>query len=92
MDKSELSITAGLAFLDLADDEYKTLGEEVKKILDYFSKMMEIDVSDLRPTTHALLEKNRLRSDTEGPGGSADALLENAPELEDRFIVIPNVL
>jgi aspartyl-tRNA(Asn)/glutamyl-tRNA(Gln) amidotransferase subunit C len=92
MDKSELKITAGLAFLDLTDDEYKTLGAEVEKILDYFSKMMEIDVSGLAPTTHALLEKNRLRGDAQKSGGPADSLLENAPELEDRFIVIPNVL
>jgi aspartyl-tRNA(Asn)/glutamyl-tRNA(Gln) amidotransferase subunit C len=49
-------------------------------------------VSGLEPTTHALLRENRLREDQERDMNAADALLQNAPEREERFIVIPNVL
>lgn len=92
MDISELKITAGLAYLDLGDEEYESLGREVEKMLDYFSKMMEADVDDLTPTTHTLLRKNRTRDDRQSSRDNPDTLLENAPEREDRFIVIPNVL
>ena len=92
MDKSELKITAGLANLVLDEQEYVTLGKEVERMLDYFSKMAEIDITSLSPTTHSLLKDNRSRSDKALPCENTDALLENAPELEDRFIVIPNVL
>ncbi len=92
MEKSELHVTAGLAYLDLREEEIESLGKAVEQMLRYFSKMSEVDVSNLPPTTHALLKKNRVRLDAEAPEPDIDALLENAPELEDRLIVIPNVL
>jgi len=92
MDKSELKITAGLASIDLSDDEFDSLGKGVEKMLEYFSKMAEVDVSALSPTTHLLLKETRTRSDKAAPNENADALLENAPDREDRVSVIPNVL
>jgi aspartyl-tRNA(Asn)/glutamyl-tRNA(Gln) amidotransferase subunit C len=61
-------------------------------MLAHFSHMKEIDVEGLAPTTHALLRENRLREDTALPAGASDLLLNNAPEREERFIVVPNVL
>jgi len=92
MDERELKITAQLAQLDLSEAEAAALGAAVERMLEYFSKMSELDVSKLAPTTHALLSHNRVRPDSSSASASADALLERAPELEDRLIVIPNVL
>jgi aspartyl-tRNA(Asn)/glutamyl-tRNA(Gln) amidotransferase subunit C len=92
MDKSELSVTADLAHIELKDDEFESLGRAVDQMIEYFSLMNEIDVEGLEPTTHALLTRNRLRADVLASENISDRLLENAPELEDRFIVIPNVL
>jgi len=96
MDTAELKTTASLAHLSLSQEEMEVLGREVTRMLDYFEKMREIDVDSLEPTTHAFSKENRLRQDLEVHGESlslaADSLLDNAPELEDRFIVIPNVL
>ena len=64
----------------------------VEQMLAYFSHMREIDVEGLAPTTHALLRENRLREDVEASIDVTDKLLDNAPEREERFIVIPNVL
>lgn len=101
--KTELEITADLALLELTGDERGRLEAEVSRLLDYFATMDAIDVTGLEPTTHALREGNRVRPDepTAGltPGGDAaaaeslaDDILEQAPDLEDRFIAIPNVL
>jgi aspartyl-tRNA(Asn)/glutamyl-tRNA(Gln) amidotransferase subunit C len=90
MDISGLKITAELANLDLTEGDLASLGNEVEKMLDYFSRMMEADVNTLSAGKTAPAA-NRLRPDVRTPS-DADALLENAPELEDRFIVIPNVL
>ena len=101
MDRSELDVTAELALMDLTDDERARLEPAVAQLLEYFSVMDGIDVSSLEPTTHALQEGNRLRADVPASGASprasgasplADDILEQAPELEDRFIAIPNVL
>ncbi len=92
METSELELTADLAHIDLKHEEYEALGRAVEQMIEYFSRMNEVDVSGLEPTTHALILRNRLRPDVPGQKNASDPLLENAPELEDRFIVIPNVL
>ena len=92
MDLQELSITARMARLTLSAEEMEKLGKAVEQMLRYFSHMKEIDVDGLAPTTHALLRENRTRQDAERTEGISDALLKNAPQLEERFIVIPNVL
>lgn len=93
MEKSELTVTATLASLVLDEAETQKLGDEVSRMLSYFEKMNEIDVEALEPTTHALQKENRLREDRRHSNeAQADELLECAPDLEDRFILIPNVL
>jgi aspartyl-tRNA(Asn)/glutamyl-tRNA(Gln) amidotransferase subunit C len=68
------------------------LGKAVEQMLQHFSHMTEIDVEGLAPTTHALLRENRTRDDTEHSVDVSDMLLKNAPQREERFIVVPNVL
>lgn len=92
MDIEELHITAELAQLELTESEMAALAEAVSQMVDYFARMQEIDVDGLPPTTHALLTRNRLRPDSVRESTLADDLLESAPDLEDRFVVIPNVL
>jgi len=92
MKREELEITAELAYIALNEREIPRLQEEIAKILEHFSIMEKWEINNLQPTTHAFMEKNRLRNDTAGEPQYPDALLANAEELEDRFIVIPNVL
>ncbi len=92
MKREDLYTTAVMARLKLSEEELARFEKEVSRILEYFSKMMEVEVEDLPPTTHALLKENRLREDEPAGEDCADLLLQNAPELEERFIVIPNVL
>ncbi len=93
MDRSEIDLTAELALLEITDDERDRLEREIPELLEHFSAMNEVDIAGLEPTTHALQEGNRLRQDVLRPDASiADEILEQAPDLEDRFIAIPNVL
>jgi aspartyl-tRNA(Asn)/glutamyl-tRNA(Gln) amidotransferase subunit C len=92
MDLQELSVTARLARLSLTPAEMEKLGKAVEQMLQHFSHMTEIDVEGLAPTTHALLRENRTRDDTEHSVDVSDMLLKNAPQREERFIVVPNVL
>ena len=91
MDREELRVTAHLARLELSKGEAERFELAVLQMLDYFSKMKDINVQGLTPTTQ-LARDNRLREDTAIEGQDTDSLLKNAPELENRFVVIPNVL
>lgn len=92
MDAEELYTTARMARLTLKPEEVERLRLAAEQMLGYFSHMKGLDVDNLAPTTHVVAEENRVRNDVEAPAFKTDALLSNAPEREDRFIVIPNVL
>jgi aspartyl-tRNA(Asn)/glutamyl-tRNA(Gln) amidotransferase subunit C len=91
MERAELDITAQLARLELSEEEIQSFEQAVVQMLEYFSKMKEFDVEGLPPTVQ-MTENNRTRRDVAFANEDTAALLSNAPELEDRFIVIPNVL
>jgi aspartyl-tRNA(Asn)/glutamyl-tRNA(Gln) amidotransferase subunit C len=94
----ELETTADLALLQLSEADRARLEAGVRTLLEHFAVMSSIDVSDLPATTHALADENRVRSDRERvvdatlQSPDPDSLLEQAPDLEDRFFAIPNVL
>jgi aspartyl-tRNA(Asn)/glutamyl-tRNA(Gln) amidotransferase subunit C len=93
MQKEELLITASLARLELNESEIDRLDEAVSGMIEYFSVMDEIDVEGLEPTTHTFVKENRTREDINiDNSGMPDTLLENSPERDERFIVVPNVL
>ncbi len=93
MDLKELYVTAELAKLALSEEEALKLSEEVSRMLEYFSMMMKVDVSALDPTSYILQKENRTRADSVITDNSVpERLLEMAPERDDRFYVIPNVL
>ncbi len=92
MDIGELETTAALAQIELREGDLARLGDAVSRMLAYFETMNALDTEGLEPTTHALVKDNRVRPDAVAESGLADALIEQAPEREDRFIVIPNVL
>ncbi len=91
MDREELHVTAQLARLELSREEADRLEKAVLQMLEYFAKMKELDVKGLQPTTQ-MAQDNRLRDDSAQASQDTEPLLKNAPELEDRLIVIPNVL
>ncbi|MBN2526249.1 MAG: Asp-tRNA(Asn)/Glu-tRNA(Gln) amidotransferase subunit GatC [Deltaproteobacteria bacterium] len=76
--------------LDIPDPE--KLAQAFTEMLENFSKMMEVDVDGLEPTTHALAQGNRLRADVQRGTDESETALERAPERQNRFFKIPNVL
>ncbi len=92
MDPSELKTTIDMAMLELDETQIASLEGAVAQMLEYFALMSNIDVEGVEPTTHALATANRLRPDNARTEVDPDSLLENAPDLEDRLVAIPNVL
>jgi aspartyl-tRNA(Asn)/glutamyl-tRNA(Gln) amidotransferase subunit C len=92
MDQNELNKTASMARLTITEAEAVKFTEAVSEMIEYFSIMQNIDVDELEPTTHALLSKNREREDEAKTYDDTARLRKGAAELEDNFIVIPNVL
>lgn len=90
MDRRELEITAELANIELSDAEIEKFSSAVEQMIEYFEIMAEVDLSGL--VSEHRHGQNSLRSDRAADSAMSDEILGQAPELEDRFIVIPNVL
>ncbi len=101
MIKDDLTATAALAHLDLKEEELEAALPAFERMLAYFSAMREADadeaafggpVSSLEPTSHVFFAGNNTRSDNNNPSNLANAMLDQASELESRYLVVPNVL
>lgn len=89
---TEWIVTAELARLKLGDTEAKHLAQEAEKMRELFLTMSEADVNELAPTTHATSIGNRIRKDVYVAFSDIEVLIAAAPESEDNFFLIPNVL
>jgi aspartyl-tRNA(Asn)/glutamyl-tRNA(Gln) amidotransferase subunit C len=94
--REEVLHVAKLARLDLTDDEVERLTLQLGAILEAVSKVSELDLSDVPPTSHPLALVNRLGSDSaeDEPHESLtlDQVFTNAPAREgDLFKVPPTV-
>jgi aspartyl-tRNA(Asn)/glutamyl-tRNA(Gln) amidotransferase subunit C len=83
---------AKLARLELTDDEKATFNEQLNAILQYASKLDELDTSAVEPTSHAIPLHNVLREDAVRPSLPIEQVLRNAPDEEDNQIKVPAVL
>ncbi len=92
MEADELQVTARMARLALSPGEEQVVRRAVERMLAYCAQLAKADVAGLEPTTHPLVRENRVRADEPRASGLSDALVAAAPETEDRFILIPNVL
>lgn len=68
---------------------YGLMGQAIK--MDRQEIEITARLAHLAPTTQ-MVKDNRLREDEINKEDAADRILDNAPETEERFIVIPNVL
>ncbi|MCL6458911.1 MAG: Asp-tRNA(Asn)/Glu-tRNA(Gln) amidotransferase subunit GatC [Gorillibacterium sp.] len=83
---------AKLARLALTDDEKATFNEQLNAILQYASKLDELDTEAVEPTSHAMPLYNVLREDVVRPSLSIAQVLLNAPDEEDGQIKVPAVM
>jgi aspartyl-tRNA(Asn)/glutamyl-tRNA(Gln) amidotransferase subunit C len=80
---------ARLARLDLGDDEVERLTGELDAILDAVSKVAELDLSDVRPTSHPLDLVNAWAEDEPQPSLPIEDVLRNAPAAERGLFRVP---
>ena len=80
---------ARLAHLDLTEDEVEKFREQLSAILDAVSKVSELDLEDVPPTSHPLDLVNVWRDDEPQPSLGEDEVFANAPERDDGFFRVP---
>ncbi len=88
----QLDHISRLARMRLTDEERKRLRKDLDDIVGYVEKLNEIDVDGIKPTSHALEQKNVfLAPDAANSLHTAD-VLKNAPLQHRGFFDIPRVI
>jgi aspartyl-tRNA(Asn)/glutamyl-tRNA(Gln) amidotransferase subunit C len=80
---------AKLARLALTEEEVERLGAQLGAILDAVSKVSELDLADVPPTSHPLDLVNVLGEDEPRPSWDRDAVLALAPDAEAEAFKVP---
>jgi aspartyl-tRNA(Asn)/glutamyl-tRNA(Gln) amidotransferase subunit C len=80
---------AHLARLELRDDELARLEVQLNDILAAVSKVAELDLSDVPPTSHPLDVVNVWEADEPRPCLAVEDALANAPDREGDFFRVP---
>ena len=80
---------ASLAHLALTDEEIERLGEQLNAILDAVSKVSELDLADVPPTSHPLALTNAWAEDEPRPSLPLDEAFANAPAREGDLFKVP---
>ena len=87
--REEVLHVAKLARLELTDDEVERLTGELSAILEAVSKVSELDLSDVPPTSHPLELVNGFGEDEPRPSLSLDQVFANAPQREGDLFRVP---
>jgi aspartyl-tRNA(Asn)/glutamyl-tRNA(Gln) amidotransferase subunit C len=87
--REEVLHVAKLAYLELSEEEVARFQVQLSAILDAVSKVAELDLSDVPPTSHPLEIANAWRDDEPRPCLPLDEVFANAPDRDDDFFRSP---
>jgi aspartyl-tRNA(Asn)/glutamyl-tRNA(Gln) amidotransferase subunit C len=83
---------AHLARIKVADDDLPHLAAELNSILAFVEELNQVDVEGIEPMTSVMPMRMKQRSDVVDDGEMADAVVANAPTIEDHYFVVPKVV
>ena len=87
--REEVLHVAKLASLDLTEDEVERLTAELSAILEAVSKVSELDLAGVPPTSHPLELVNAWDEDEPRPSLPLDDAFANAPAREGDLFKVP---
>jgi len=88
----EVEKMASLSMLYLSDDDKKMLQSSLESILSHAQRLNGLDTKDVQPTTYILKQQNVFREDVPLQKRRREELLRNAPEQEDGYFIVPQVV
>lgn len=88
----DIARLAGLARIQLSEQECRDLAPEIDVILESMAKVGEVAGDDVALTTHAVPRTNVFRPDEVRPSLTPEQALSGAPAAEDNRFRVPAIL
>lgn len=92
IDRKTVEKVVVLAKLKLSGDALAGYEKQLGAILDYIAKLDTLDVAGLEPLAHPAETSNVFREDVVKPCLPRPDALQNAPERNDDFFIVPKVV
>ncbi|HPG30330.1 MAG TPA: Asp-tRNA(Asn)/Glu-tRNA(Gln) amidotransferase subunit GatC [bacterium] len=88
----EVKKVAKLGRLRIRDGEAEKFRTQLNSILEYASKLNEIDTTSVEPTSHSIPMKNVFREDEPVESFERELITSNAPQPERGFYKVPKII
>lgn len=90
LEREQVLHVARLARLALDEDELETMAGELSAVLDHVDRIRELDLDQVKPTSHAVDLAGVMRADEPVPCLDRDVVLAAAPEPVDGGFGVPS--
>ena len=92
VDNKLISDLAKLSKLHFDEKSSLSMQEDLKKMIGFVDKLSEIDTENIEPLIYMSEEINVLRNDTLIENISKEKALENAPQKDSDYFIVPKVI
>jgi len=90
--EQQVRSVAGLARLELSEQEVASLSRQLTELVDYFRALDELDTADIEATSHAVPLACPQRADEVRASIDRDAVLDQAPQRDREFFAVPRII
>lgn len=90
--REQVERVAKLAKLSIDEDQMESLQTDMGNILGFADKLAELDVSNVEPTTHAILIQNVFREDVCKASMPRERILDQCADQDGACYIVPKVV
>ena len=92
IDKDKIKHTAKLARISLDEKKIDDLSKDLSNIFKFIEKLNNVNTDNIKPLSSILDHSLRSREDKVNDGNIRDKILENAPNKNENFFIVPKVI
>lgn len=92
LSRDDVAKLAGLARIEMTEDELVELSSQFGMILDSVARVQEVNLEGVKPTSHPQPLQNITRPDVVLPSLSPEDALSGAPASEEQRFRVPQIL
>ena len=92
IDKDKIKHVSKLARISLDEKKTSALAKDLTSIFEFIEQLNQLNTDNVKPLSSILNEPLRSRSDVVNDGKIRDKILENSPQKNEEFFVVPKVI
>jgi aspartyl-tRNA(Asn)/glutamyl-tRNA(Gln) amidotransferase subunit C len=92
IDKDKIKHTAKLARISLDEKKIDNLSKDLSNIFKFIEKLNKANTENVKPLSSILDHSLRFREDKVNDGNMRDKILQNAPNKNEDFFIVPKVI